>query len=642
MSMATHYFTTPLYYVNARPHIGHAYATVLVDTLTRYHRFFGDEVHFLTGTDEHGQKVQKAAEVRGMTPLAHADDMSGAFRDTWPTLNIVPDDFIRTTEDRHKQVVQKFLQQLMDSGDIYEASYKGWYSAAAERFWAEEELVDGRCPDTGLEVTYLEERNFFFRMSKYADALRAHLMAHPDFIHPEYRRNEVLGFLDKGVSDLCISRPKDRLSWGIEIPFAPDFVTYVWFDALSNYVAALGWPESPAFAKWWPHAVHFIGKDILTTHAVYWCTMLLALGIPLPQRIVATGWWLSQDRKMSKSLGNVVDPLAQKDVYGPDVLRYYLLRDMVVGLDANFSEAALVKRNNSDLANDLGNLLRRAATLIQKNFDGRVPDPGQPGEAELAIARDAASLVERFPGFVATYALHTAIEETLQFVRRLNKYITETEPFKTVRTQPELAARTLWTVVEGLRFAAALLQPVMPVKMLELFAALNVPVVERLDALVWGGFPVGTTIPEVDSLFPRRDMPAEPTPEPAAAPAPKAQAEAAPAATNEGATITFDDFAKVELVAVTVVSAERVEGSDKLLKLMVDVGTETRQVMSGIAKHVAPETLVGSQVVLVKNLAPRKIFKQMSHGMILAADTPDGGLSLIRPTSAVAPGTRIG
>ncbi len=641
--MSRHYFTTPLYYVNARPHIGHAYATVLVDALTRYHRFFGDDVHFLTGTDEHGQKVQKAAELRGMTPIQHADDMSAAFRDTWPTLNIEYDDFIRTTESRHAKVVQRFLQQLMDQGDIYEASYKGWYSAAAERFWAEEELVDGRCPDTGLEVTYLEERNFFFRMSKYAPALRAHLESEAAFIVPEYRKNEVLGFLDKGVSDLCISRPKERLSWGIDIPFAPDFVTYVWFDALSNYVAALGGPDDPRFAEWWPHAVHFIGKDILTTHAVYWCTMLLALKLPLPRRIVATGWWLSQDRKMSKSLGNVVDPLAQKDVYGPDVLRYYLLRDMVVGLDANFSEAALVKRNNSDLANDLGNLLRRAATLVHKNFDGKVPAPGEPGDAERAIIADAADLVARIPGYVETYALHTAIEETLQFVRRLNKYITETEPFRTVKTAPPLAARTLYTVFEGLRIAAALLRPVMPVKMVELFAALGVSPPERLEGCAWGGFPVGATVPVTDSLFPRRDPPPEPVVEapPASVEPPKKAPDKAPAAPAEG-VITFDDFVKVELVAATVLTAERVEGSDRLLRLEVDIGSEQRQVISGIAQHVAPESLPGTQVVLVKNLAPRKIFKLMSHGMILAADTPEGGLALIRPSAGVAPGTRVG
>ncbi|MBL8784145.1 MAG: methionine--tRNA ligase, partial [Deltaproteobacteria bacterium] len=623
--MARHYFTTPLYYVNARPHIGHAYATVLVDALTRYHRLFGDEVFFLTGTDEHGQKVMKAAEARGLTPLAHADQMSAAFRDLWPTLEVAYDDFIRTTEPRHTAIVQRFLQQLRDQGDIYEADYEGWYSPAAERFWAESELVDGRCPDTGLEVFFLKERNYFFRMSKYAPALRAHFAAHPDFVLPTYRGNEVLGFLDKGVEDLCISRPKERLPWGIPIPFAPDYVTYVWFDALSNYVSALGGPDDPRFAAWWPHTVHTIGKDILTTHAVYWSTMLLALGLPLPQHIVATGWWLSQDRKMSKSLGNVVDPLSLKDVYGPDVLRYYLLRDMVVGLDANFSEAALVRRNNSDLANDLGNLARRAATLIERHFDAKVPAPGALGPAEEAIVAEARALLEKVPTLVGDLAIHSAIELILAFVRKLNKYVTETEPFKTVKSDLPAAARSLYVVLEGLRIAAVLLTPVMPVKMPELLASIGATPVARLADLTWGGLAPGVAIPPGEGIFPRRDAPPEAVPDPAEA-KPEAlkgaktpKAKAAPPAPP--AEIAFDDFVKVDLAVATVLAAEAVPGSDKLLRLEIDLGDTKRQIVSGIAKHFAPADLLGRQVVVVRNLAPRTIFKLESHGMILAAET---------------------
>jgi len=643
-AMARHYLTTPLYYVNARPHIGHAYATVLVDALTRYHRLFGDEVYFLTGTDEHGQKVMKAAEARGLTPKAHADDMSQQFRDVWPTLDIVYDDFIRTTEPRHVVIVQSFLQQLLDQGDIYESDYEGWYSPSAERFWMQEELVDGKCPDTGLEVIFLKERNYFFRMSKYAPALRAHIDATADFILPSYRKNEVIGFLDKGVADLCISRPKARMPWGIEIPFAPDFVTYVWFDALSNYVSALGGPSDDRYAKWWPHATHVIGKDILTTHAVYWCTMLLALGLPLPQHIVATGWWLSQDRKMSKSIGNVVDPLSQKDVYGSDVLRYYLLRDMVVGLDANFSEAALVRRNNSDLANDLGNLARRAATLVERNFEGRVPPPGELGATEASIVRDATALVAKVPGLVRELALHSAIEETLQFVRRLNKYVTESEPFKTVKTDPPAAARSLYVVLEGLRIAAGLLQPVMPAKMPELLKSIGASPIAALTDLAWGGLQPGTALPPGDALFPRRDLPVvDPAVAEAAAAAPPKAAKppkekAAPAPASE---INFDDFVKVELVAATVLSAEAIPGSDKLLKLEVDVGDHKRQIVSGIAKHYQPAELLGCQVVIVKNLAPRTIFQLESHGMILAVDAADGGLALLQPSKGVTPGTRV-
>ena len=644
--MGRRYLTTPLYYVNARPHIGHAYATVLVDTLTRFHRFLGDEVHFLTGTDEHGQKVMKAAEARGMTPIAHCDEVSAQFRDLWPTLNIAYDDFIRTTEERHQRVVCAFLQTLWDQGDIYESDYEGWYSPSAERFWSKEELVDGKCPDTGLEVSFLKERNYFFRMSKYAPALRAHIDAHADFILPEMRRNEVLGFLDKGVVDLCISRPKERLAWGIPIPFAPDYVTYVWFDALSNYVAALGGPDAPGFAKWWPHATHVIGKDILTTHSVYWCTMLLALGIQLPQHIIATGWWLSEDRKMSKSLGNVVDPLATRATYGPDVLRYYLMRDMVVGLDANFSEAMLVKRNNSDLANDLGNLQRRAATLVARHFDGRVPDPGELGEAERAIVAEAEALAKNVPALVEKLLVHQAIETVLAFVRNLNKYITVTEPFRTVKTDPAAAARTLYVVLEGVRHAAAWLAPIMPVKMVELAAALGVSLPLRASDLRWGGLAVGTQLVEGEGIFPRRELPvqAAPSTEAAApAPAPKAPAKvAAPAATEGPAPdISYDDFMKTELVVATVLHAEAVPGADKLLRLEVDLGGEKRQVVSGIAKHFAPADLIGRQVVVVRNLAPRKIFKLESHGMILAVDTPDGGLALVQPSALAPAGSRV-
>lgn len=641
--MARHYLTTPLYYVNARPHIGHAYATVLVDTMARYHRFFGDEVYFLTGTDEHGQKVMKAAEARGKTPIEHADEMSAAFRDLWPTLDIAYDDFIRTTEPRHIRVVQQFLQQLWDKGEIYEADYEGWYSPAAERFWAESELVDGKCPDTGLDVHFLKERNYFFRMGKYADRLRAHLEQNPDFIQPEYRKNEILGFLGKRVDDLCISRPKERLSWGIPIPFAPDFVTYVWFDALSNYVSALGGPGEALYEKWWPHATHVIGKDILTTHAVYWCTMLMALELPLPQHIIATGWWLSSDRKMSKSLGNVVDPLAMKDIYGPDVFRYFLMREMVIGLDANFSESALVRRNNSDLANDLGNLERRIKSLAMRHFDGKVPDPGTLSPVELDIVRECDELRVKVPELVRSLALHSAIEQILQFVRRLNKYVTESEPFKTIKTAPEQAARSIYVVLEGLRHAANLLSPVMPKKMPELLATLGQEPVKTLAELAWGGLAVGTPLTLEEGLFPRRDLPEEVVPEVVAAKADskdkkdkkKNEPEPPPA------SLSFDDFVKVDLAVATVLSAAPVEGADKLLRLEVDLGAEKRQIVSGIAKFYTPAELVGRQVVVVRNLAPRKIFKLDSHGMILAAETPDGGLALIQPSLLTAPGIRV-
>ena len=641
-----YYVTTPIYYLNARPHIGHAYCTVLADTMRRYHRLFGDETWFLTGTDEHGQKVQQAADKRGVSPQQHVDDYSAEFRDLWPALHIEHDDFIRTTEPRHVQVVQHCLQRLFDAGDIYPMDYEGWYSTAAERFWTEKDLVDGRCPDTGQAVQKIRERNYFFKMSGYGQRLVDHIEANPGFIRPPNRANEVLGFLRKGLEDLCISRPKARLTWGIEIPFDTEYVTYVWFDALLNYASAIGFLDDPErFQTWWPAAHHIIGKDILTTHSVYWTTTLMALGVPLPQSITATGWWLQGDTKMSKSLGNVVDPLAMKDVYGVDVLRYFLMRDMVIGLDSNFSEDALVRRNNSDLANDLGNLSRRASGLTGRYFEGRVPDPGALTDDEAPIVAQAEALRDQIPGLIADLKLHAAIEEVMQLVRGLNKYMTDTAPFKTIKTDPPAAARSLYTVLEGLRFAANLLAPVMPVKMPTLLAAIGAgEPLALLSDLTWGGLQPGAVIDLEKGLFPRAELPAPPEPEEAPAP-PAAKAEGGKAPADDsapaGEVIAFDDFTKVDLRVATVVACDRVEGSKKLLCFKLDLGDHTRQVVSGVAAHVDPAAAVGTQVVLVANLAPRKIFKLESQGMILTSELPDGGFALLRPGAPAPAGSVV-
>jgi methionyl-tRNA synthetase len=637
------YVTTPIYYLNAKPHIGHAYCTVATDAVARYRKLFGEDVYFLTGTDEHGQKVQEAADKGGVSPQEHVDAYSQAFRDLWPTLHIEHDDFIRTTEPRHSRVVQAALQRLFDKGDIYAKDYEGWYSTSAERFWTEKDLVDGCCPDTKQPVQKITERNYFFRMSLYGDRLREHIVSNPGFIHPPSRANEVLGFLDKGLEDLCVSRPKARLTWGIELPFDSDYVTYVWFDALLNYISALGYGgEDALFERWWPHAEHFIGKDILTTHSVYWTTMLLALGVALPKRIIATGWWLQGERKMSKSLGNVVSPLDMKDVYGADVLRYFLLRDMVLGLDSNFSETALVRRNNSDLANDLGNLARRAAGLVSRYFDGKVPEPGELGDDEAPILAQVEALVASLPGLVRGLRLHEAIEETMQLVRRLNKYMTDTAPFKTVKTDPAAAARSLYTVMEGLRQAAVLLTPVMPQKMAELLDKMGgCTAPETLAGLSWGQLAPGSPITLEKGLFPRAEMPVQEAPaESKPAPKPKA-APVAEAASTDASTIAFDDFLKVDIRVATVLTCTRVEGSEKLLRFQLDVGGSQRQVVSGVAKHVDPETVVGTQVIIVANLAPRKIFKIESQGMILTTETPDGGIALLRPGAQAPNGSQV-
>ena len=631
------YITTPIYYVNDRPHIGHAYCTVLADTLARYRRMFGGATYFLTGTDEHGQKVQQAAETRDVSPIAHCDEMHAAFRDLWPALNIQTDDFIRTTEARHSAVVQAGLQNLWERGLVYARDYEGWYSTTAERFWTEKDLVDGCCPDTGHPVQRITERNYFFRMSEYADALRAHIHANPTFIRPAHRANEVLGFLDKGLEDLCISRPKSRLNWGIELPFDDDYVTYVWFDALLNYVSALGGAhnESTLFERWWPHATHLIGKDILTTHCVYWTTMLLALDVPLPREIIATGWWLLDDAKMSKSSGNVVDPLAMKDVYGPEVLRYFLMRDMVIGLDASFSEAGLVRRNNSDLANDLGNLASRGLKMVSRYFDGVLPEPGEETDAELAVQACFGSLKARLPGFIADLQVHTAIEETMQAVRMVNKYVSETAPFKTIKTDREAAGRALYTVAEALRHTAVLLSPVMPAKMAALLDALGCGEEEiSLADLQWGGLCAGTRVGLESALFPRAEPVEEAVPT-------KLEKKDVVCVSEETDVLAFSDFLKVELRVANITLAEKVTGADRLMRLEVELEGETRQVVSGIAEHFSPEDLVGKQVVMVANLPPRKIFKLRSEGMLLTAETESGGLELLHPGGAVPPGTRL-
>jgi methionyl-tRNA synthetase len=633
------YITTPIYYVNDRPHIGHAYTSALADALARYRRLFGDETYFLTGTDEHGQKVQEAADKRGISPQDHCDELHQAFKDLLPELNIEHDDFIRTTEPRHKRVVQATLQKLYDAGDIYAEDYEGWYSTSAERFWTEKDLVDGKCPDSGLEVEKITERNYFFRMSKYEGALRAHIAANDRFIRPPHRANEVLGFLDNGLQDLCISRPKARLAWGIELPFDPEFVTYVWFDALTNYVSALGYGSDDArYDTWWPHAHHLIGKDILTTHAVYWTTMLLALEIPLPKSIIAHGWWLQDETKMSKSLGNAVSPLELKDIYGADVLRYFLLRDMVIGLDSDFSEALLVRRNNSDLANDLGNLARRAAGLVDRYFDGKVPEAGDPGPDERALMESAADLGARLPGLVDALKIHTAIEETMQFVRQMNKYVTDTAPFKLVKTDVPGAGRILYTVLEGLRHAAWFLAPVMPEKMATLRAGLGTsPGFSTLEDLRWGDLEAGSPISLEKGLFPRAEAPAaaEET-----SPPPPAKA-AAPSSKKDDSMIDFDQFQAVELAVATVKTCGTVDGADKLLIFELDLGDATRTVLSGLALHYDPETLVGTQVILVANLAPRKIFGIESQGMLLTTEDGSGGVHLLRPGAPAPPGTSI-
>jgi len=492
----TFYLTTPIYYVNDKPHIGHAYTTILADVLARYHRNAGRETFFLTGLDEHGQKVQQAAKDRGIEPQQHCDEMAPRFIDLWEKLHISYDDFIRTTENRHKKIVQMFLQKVYDAGDIYEDEYEGLYSVSEERFITEKEAES----DEFRDIKKLKEKNYFFKMGKYQDALIDHIESNPKFIQPEHRKNEILGFLRQPLNDLCVSRPKSRLNWGIELPFDKEYVTYVWFDALINYITAPGFgKDHESFDKWWPVSYHLIGKDILTTHAVYWPTMLMSANIELPQSIFAHGWWLMGESKMSKSIGNVINPMDLIDDYGVDPVRYYLMREMVLGQDSNFTMESFIQRYNSDLANDFGNLLSRISTLMKKNYDGRIPDPGELSEAELRIKTKGESLCGTVNGMIKNMRLNEAIENTMQYIRSVNKYMEENAPWKLVKEDKSAAGKILYTAGEALRLGAVLLSPVMPNRTAILLDALNAPGVD----LSWGGLKPGETLKDHEPLFPR-------------------------------------------------------------------------------------------------------------------------------------------
>ncbi|MBF0489439.1 MAG: methionine--tRNA ligase [Candidatus Omnitrophica bacterium] len=493
------FVTTPIYYVNDAPHIGHAYTTILADVLARFHRVAGDEVFFLTGLDEHGQKVKQAAEKRNMSAQAHCDDLAPRFLNLWQKLDIRYDDFVRTTQERHKRIVQMVLQKVYEAGDIYVDEYEGWYSVAEERFITETEYATGQFRD----VKKIQEKNYFFKMSKYQKKLVEYIETNPGFIQPEHRKNEMLGFLRQPLGDLCISRPKARMDWGIEIPFDRDYVTYVWFDALVNYISIPGYgSDDVKFKKWWPADVHLIGKDILTTHCVYWTTMLFALDLPLPKTIFAHGWWLIGQTKMSKSLGNVVNPLDLIEQHGTDAVRYYLMREMVLGMDANFTQDSFNKCYNSDLANDFGNLLNRVSGLITKNHEGKIPDPGVLTPAEEEIKAQANALQGKVTALINAFQVQEAVSLIIEFVRVLNKYMELQAPWKLAKTDMKAAERVLYTAAESLRIVSVMLSPVMPEKtktVLDVLGSLG-------TTASWGQIPVGTILKSHPALFPRIEV----------------------------------------------------------------------------------------------------------------------------------------
>lgn len=667
--MSTHdtfYITTPIYYVNDVPHIGHAYTTVAADVLARYWRLRGRDVFFLTGLDEHGQKVQQAAAKAGIDPQAHCDRLAPQFTHLWDRLNISHDAFIRTTDKPHQAVVQRYLQQLYDKQLIYKADYTGWYCTYDERFWTEKDVVDGLCPDCKRPIEQLSEHNYFFRMGQYQERLINHIRQHEDFIRPASRRNEVLGFLQtQKLGDLSISRPKSRLSWGIELPFDKDYVTYVWFDALVNYMSALEYlPQGqPAGLRYWPADVHLVGKDILTTHAVYWSTMLMALEQPLPKTIFAHGWWTVDGEKMSKSRGNVVDPNQMVDQFGADAFRYFLLREVPFGQDGDFSHSALVTTVNAKLANGIGNLLSRTLTMIERSCTGVIPERGPAVLPELEQRIE--EMATQLPGKTETGFSALLFRDVLLTIEELNglcdEYIDKSAPWKLAKqpeSQPQLHT-VLNTSARALRLLALLLYPFMPnaaaqmIRQLGLSLDFSKPL--TADAVHWDAPLAGSTIQRGASLFPRieskpqgakavSDTPASPQPTAAApatqpSPAPTTTPAAAPAAAQP-AQITIDEFMKVQLKAAKVLAAERVPKSEKLLKLQVSLGAEQRQIVAGIGKKYEPDALIGKTIVIVANLKPAKLMGIESQGMVLAAgDSEVRGLATF--VEDVDPGTKV-
>ena len=655
MSNNTFYVTTPIYYVNDKPHIGHAYTTVLADVLARYHRAAGDDVWFLTGTDEHGQKVEKAAAKNGMTPIEQCDSTVVRFQELWKRLGITNDDFIRTTEERHKKIVRAILQDLYDRDLIYKAEYKGYYCVACERFFTEKDLIDGKlCPDCQREVDTIVESNYFFRMSKYQDWLIQYITEHPDFIQPAFRANETLGFLRKPLEDLCISRPKSRLSWGIELPFDQDYVCYVWFDALINYISAIGYGVDEArFERYWTSCIHLIGKDILTTHSVYWPTMLHAIGLPMPKTIFAHGWWLTGHRKMSKSLGNVVNPMDMADKYGVDAFRYFLLAAMTPGNDASFTEEDFLQRFNTDLANDLGNLLSRVVKLSIKNFGGTLPPPPPLQPLEMELLSKAGLAVKQLENELNAMKLDRGINAVMNVVREANKFLERTAPWTLAKEgKTDRLAAVLYTAAQTLEIVSGLLFPIMPEKMTLLRRSLGLSEEEiiKTDFQSLGEFAdpnaAKRTMVDMPPLFPRIVIEKPEEAAPAKPEKQKKQEIKAPKAKDvvvpEG-MITIEQFFKTQLRTAKILEAERIENKTRLLHLKVDLGNgDVRSLVAGIAQQYAPEDVIGKTIIVVANLMPAKIAGFESCGMLLAAKS-ENSLKLVTVDGGDAePGLTVG